>query len=97
MSRKQWRVRRQWRVMASAFAIGAAVGAAGATAMRRSRWDGDGPATMMDLAHQGLDPLLNSTLDEAWPNDTGTRTPGLAVPMSAADGNSPSTSSPTGV
>ena len=52
-----------------------------------------------DPAHQRGEFLLGSTHDdaEAQAHDVGTRAPGLAVSMSAADGNSATTSSPTGV
>lgn len=82
MSRKKWlgqglRRPRPWRdpagkvrIMAAVFALGAAVGAAGATAIgRRGQWAGDGPASTVDAAHQRGELLLGSTHDDGQAHD----------------------------
>jgi hypothetical protein len=84
---------KRWPMLAALFAVGAAVGAAvgvaGATTIgRRSRWDG---YLAMGPIHQRGEPALDSTHDDTRPNDGGTRTPDLAVSMSAADGNGATT------
>lgn len=101
MSRRARTSRRRWPTMAALFVVGAALGAAGATAIgRRRQSNGDDLASIVDPA--GGEPLLGSIHPDAEPNDAGTRTPepaapmSPAVPMSAADGSSATTSPPTG-
>jgi hypothetical protein len=87
--------RKRWPMMAAVFAAGAAVGAAGVTAMeRRTHRDGFDPATIPGPKHERGEPLLGQTHDDAYPNNG---TPGLAMSMGTADGSNATTSSPTGV
>lgn len=78
--------RNRWRMMAGVFAVGAALGAAGVTAMgRRRQWDGDGPASTVDPPYRGGESVLGSIHDDSEPYDAGTRTPDLAVSTSVVD------------
>ncbi|MEV1287444.1 hypothetical protein [Micromonospora sp. NPDC049679] len=90
--------RKRWPMMAGVFAVGAAVGAAGATAVVRwTQLEGDDPADTGDRDYRDDEFPWDPTHGAAERNDAATRMPDLAVSVRAADEGSAAMPSSTGV